>query len=176
MYVSSTSRLLLPGTGPTCPLPHPTHRRRRLARTDARSEAATSGPRPAPTTISTVTRLSASSCRAARQGDQDAFAGACGVPCAGRARCIKRLTLPQLALPKLPRLACTPAAAVQHNAWRSGTPAARGPAGSGTPPPRTCRTCTQSGRHDLIMVSGTSSGSIMIRQTDRLGHNDKADR
>ena len=35
----------------------------RWARTDARSEAATSGPRPAPTTISTVVRVSASSCR-----------------------------------------------------------------------------------------------------------------
>lgn len=42
------------------------HRRRRLARTEARSDAATSGPRPAPTTISTVTRRSASSCG---QGD-----------------------------------------------------------------------------------------------------------
>lgn len=59
------------------------HRRRRLARTEARREAATSGPRPAPTTISTVTRLSASSCAAGAGRGQgaacDCWAGVCSL-------------------------------------------------------------------------------------------------
>lgn len=124
------------------PEPHLSLRR---ARTDARSDAATSGPRPAPTTISTVVRLSASSCAAATPG-QLAVSSRNSTGRGADASLADEGAEEALS-------ACARSAPAPASISRSAPPLARGPAGSGTQLPRRC--CTSCRPAQTSRTSGS---------------------